>query len=173
MNSSGLWHEAKFSIGRCFLVILGGVEYHQQRIRRNLPFTPPTGSVFLYVFFILKKTFTLSHEGFFFLILYCFECEGFDFQAFTAKGRVFCRFLYGFQRFSSVKACFSHPSQAIGSTISGNGQLSQETVNRKQKFSDITVNQNQEKSSIHSCECFVFQTFTSQIIENQEETSFV
>ena len=117
-------------------------------------------------FFILKKTFTPSHEGLFFLIFSSYKCEGFAFQAFTAKGRVFCRFLHGFQQFSGVKACFSHPSQAIESTIWGYGQLSQETANRKQKFSDITVNQNQEKSSIHSCECFVFQTFTPQIIEN-------
>ncbi len=145
---------------------------HPYIIHCKLPHCP-IGSTFLYVFLSSKKTFKPSHEGLFFLIFSSYKCEGFAFQAFTVKGRVFCRFLHGFHIFSSVKACFSHPSQEIESTISGNGQLSQETVNRKQKFSDITVNQNQEKSSIHSCECFVFQTFTSQIIENQEETSFV
>ena len=38
----------------------------------------------LYAFFIRKKVFTHSHEGFLCLIFSCFECEGFDFKVFTA-----------------------------------------------------------------------------------------
>ena len=31
----------------------------------------------------IKKVFTLSHRACFLLIFMCFECEGFDFKAFT------------------------------------------------------------------------------------------
>ena len=38
----------------------------------------------LYAFFIRKKVFTHSHEGFLYLIFSRFECEGYDFKVFTA-----------------------------------------------------------------------------------------
>ena len=44
-------------------------------------------------FFILKKVFTLSHEGFFFLIIRRFKCEGLRFQVFTAIRAIYTAFL--------------------------------------------------------------------------------
>lgn len=38
---------------------------------------------YYYRFLFFKKVFTLSHRACFLLIFMCFECEGFDFKAFT------------------------------------------------------------------------------------------
>lgn len=40
------------------------------------------------LFFILQKVFTLSHRSCFLLIFMRFECEWFDYKAFTPGGRL-------------------------------------------------------------------------------------
>ncbi|MCI7050501.1 MAG: hypothetical protein MR971_02935, partial [Bacteroidales bacterium] len=53
------------------------------------------------------------------------------------------------------------------STALGSGQRSQETVNRKQKITEKTVNQNQEKSIHRPCEGLKNKAFTLKTPENQ------
>ena len=57
-----------------------------QKNTEQLAIHCPTIHSPIYAFFTFKKAFTHSRNGYFWLIISCFECEGLAFQPFTAWG---------------------------------------------------------------------------------------
>ena len=97
----------------------------------------------LYAFFIRKKVFTYSHEGFLCLIFRCFECEGFDFKVFTATVAFLpfiCWFSGGFPVWRLTLSTLHKRSPPVWMLCS-------------------------------PCEHFDFKTFTLKTVENQKKTS--